>query len=500
MLIVLVLRNVLRNLRRLIPMIVIIVAVFTAMVVGNAILAASGTSLYQTYARLVSGDLSISSASETNFTIFGSDQLLIGQYLIPDAIPASAELFTPLQQYPEVRAAAGVVSVSAVVDLAGRRQSRTLFGIDGDQYAALLPDLVLIAGELPRNGQPGMVVQDDGTPPSERIGRLAVITTQTGRTFTIREVPVTGVFAYPVEDSVLNTVALLDAETARSLAGYTYGGGADEIILDDEDTDIFGAEVDDLFGSSASDDGSADGDALGIDIDALLGGGTADSGGDTGDGTGPDIPGQSTDATPAGVGSDIIPGTWNFILVSLYDRDDRGTVIDRLQHDGYTEDAGYRVRDWYRTVGGNASLVRYLQILFNAGLVFVAIGAAIVATNALVLSVLERTKEIGTMRALGGSRGRVGAMIALETLIVVTGAGLIGIVLGSYAVGALSDAAIVIDNQYIQILFGGEPITGTVTVSLVLNHIGAAVALAGVSVLYPLKRAFAVSPREAMAA
>jgi putative ABC transport system permease protein len=158
------------------------------------------------------------------------------------------------------------------------------------------------------------------------------------------------------------------------------------------------------------------------------------------------------------------------------------------------------VRDWYRTVGGNASLVRYLQILFNAGLVFVAVGAAIIATNALVLSVLERTGEIGTMRALGAGRARVALMIAMETLVVVTGSAVVGIVLGALATQALNGADYLVANRYIAILFGGEPVRGIVSSGLVLSHAVAAIVLTAVAVIYPLKKALGVSPREAMAA
>jgi putative ABC transport system permease protein len=485
MLVHLVLRNILRNLRRLLPMIFIIVVVFAAMVLGNAILAASGSSLYHTYARQVSGDLSVAAASETNFTIFGSDQLLIGEYLVAQPIPNFAAAVDDVRQLPDVRAVAGLVSVSAVVDLEGRRGGRTLFGIDGEDYGELFPDLVLLAGALPRRGKPGIVVQDDGTPPEDRLGASTVITAQTGRSFTIREVPVTGVVSYPVDDALLNTVVLVDVETARALAGYTYGAGGDAVP--DDDAGLAG-DMDDLFGDNPSADPAGE-DTGGIDVDALLG-----SNPDASDQVGT----EHASARQAQTGT--VPGAWNFLLVSLHDPADRAAVIGRLERSGYSEDEGYRVRDWYRTVGGNASLVRYLQYLFNAGLVFVALGATIIATNALVLSVLERTKEIGTMRALGGGKGRIGGMIALETLIVVTGAGLLGILAGAVGVEVLNGAEVVVQNQYIRILFGGESVQGSVSASLVVNHIVAAIALAAVSVLYPLKRAFAVSPREAMAA
>ena len=161
--------------------------------------------------------------------------------------------------------------------------------------------------------------------------------------------------------------------------------------------------------------------------------------------------------------------------------------------------AGYRVRDWSSSVGGNARLAWFLQLLFNIGLLFVSFGAVIIAANALLLSVLERTGEIGTLRAMGASRLRIALMIFFETLLVVFGSAVIGIVLGHFATEQLNSAGIVIENPYIQILFGGEPLRGSVNLQIVLVHLAAGLLLTVLSMLYPLKRALGIRPVEAMA-
>lgn len=485
-------------------MIVIVVAVFAAMVAGNAVLASSGAALYGTYARLVSGDLSVSAEAESNFTVFGSDQLLIGEYLVAPVIPEFEELTLRVREMEGIRAIAGMVSGAANVQIRGARRNRTVFGVDFSEYAALVPDLELLAGELPRAGEPGILVQEEWLgaeeSPTAILGQPALLASGSGRTFTLREVPVRGVFRYPVEDELLSTVVLVDADTARALNGYIYGA-LEEVQLSEETQQVLDTDVDELFGefdgagdTDAGDtpgDRAAPGDAA-IDLDALLGGGAG---------------GADTGGAVAGAGDaaldrarQTIAGSWNFLLVSLEDPRDLTATMRRIESTGYDGAAGYRVRDWYRTIGGNASLVRYLQILFNAGLVFVAVGAAIVATNALMLSVLERTAEIGTMRALGAGRERVALMIALETILVVVGSAALGIAAGAVAVRALNHAGYVIDNRYVAILFGGEPVRGMVTLPLVGRHLAAAAALGAVSLLYPLRRALAVSPREAMSA
>ncbi|MEX2442949.1 MAG: ABC transporter permease [Alkalispirochaeta sp.] len=565
MLALLVVRNVIRNFSRLAPMIVIVIAVFLVMMVGNAVLSASGDALYSTYGRLVAGDLSVSPTAESNFTVFGSDQLLIGEYLIPPTISEYSRVRDAARKLPEVRSTAGLVSSAANVSIAGRRRNKTVFGVNFAEYREMFPDLTLVAGRFPEAGEPGIVVQEDrvleDASPEDILGRPALLAggsggSAGGGSFTLREVPVTGVFRYPVDDELLNGVVLTDVDTARALSGYLYGS-LESVELSAEDEAVLSSEVDDLFGFSdqgsvepqgsadaQSPDAAGDSDGDAVDIDALLGGGEggADAGVPTGSGadregagatdagsgaeSGAGAPSHSADGgADAGVqvdppaGDDGVPapasagetapdtdrarqtiaGSWNFLLVSLHDRGERPAVMRALQGAGFTEDEGYRVRDWYRTVGGNASLVRYLQILFNAGLIFVAIGAAIIATNALVLSVLERTGEIGTMRALGAGRSRVALMITMETLLVVMGAAAAGILLGAGATRLLNNAEYVVANQYIAILFGGEPVQGTVTASLVVAHFAAAAALTAVAVIYPLKKALTVSPREAMA-
>jgi ABC-type antimicrobial peptide transport system permease subunit len=569
----LVVRNVLRNLSRLAPMIVIIVAVFVVMLTGNAVLSASGDALYGTYGRLVAGDLSVSATAESNFTVFGSDQLLIGEYLIPPTIPEYSRLRDIAADFEEVRATAGLVTSAANVNIDGSRRNKTVFGVDFGEYREMFPDLTLVAGRFPDAGEPGIVVQEDRVPQEgtaeDILGRPALLaggSGSSGGSFTLREVPVTGVFRYPVDDELLNGVVLTDVDTARALSGYLYGAlemvelsQEDEAVLNAEVDDLFGTSdqgfgepqgsadvappaaesdnLDDMFGSSdsagapaaeggaASDEPAGTDDAAGtgsgesqaesdaVDIEALLGGGDGtarapetDGASDpsaTTDGVDATVDVATADQSPTAAADrarQTIAGSWNFLLVSLYDRGDRPAVMRALHSAGFTEEEGYRVRDWYRTVGGNASLVRYLQILFNAGLIFVAIGAAIIATNALVLSVLERTGEIGTMRALGAGRPRVALMITMETLLVVMGAAAAGILLGVGATQLLNDAEYVVANQYIAILFGGEPVQGQVTASLVIAHLAAAAALTAVAVIYPLKKALTVSPREAMAA
>ncbi|MCK5674324.1 MAG: hypothetical protein KAH95_13165, partial [Spirochaetales bacterium] len=387
MLFLLAARNVLRNLHRLAPMMLSLVFVFTLLVIGNAVLGTTINALYSVYARNITGDLTISSKDKNNFTVFGSDQLLVGQYLIPPILVDFPHLRSMAESLPEVRSTSGLISSAARVEIGGQFQNSIVFGVDFGSYPQLVSGLNLEAGFFPEPGEPGIVIQSRGWQNAEKlIGEKVLLAAGFSRSFTLREVPLTGIISYPVSDEMLDTVVLVDAGTARALNGYLYNFAGDISISEEEQT-VIESDFDSMF-ALGSDEVEEEGIdvSVGIDPMALFSDDSSDS----------------VDVVPETVrdesdSSDLIetglsPGgdAWNFLLVSLYNKDDINKVSNRLAGLGYNEKSGYLIRDWSASVGGSARLAWFLQLLFNIGLLFVSFGAVIVATNALLLSVLER--------------------------------------------------------------------------------------------------------------
>jgi putative ABC transport system permease protein len=477
------LRNVFRNTRRLAPMVGTIVLIFALLLVGNAILDTTIDSLYTLYARNLSGDLTIAPADENNFTLFGSDQLLVGQFLVPPVLVGVPELEEHLAAMQEVRSVAGLVSSAARVELGKQKRESVVFGVDFGSYPQVVDGLRLEAGSFPEPGKPGVVLQSRTWQGAEKlIGSTVLLASSLGRTFTLREVPLTGLVSYPVSDPVLDSLVLTDADTARALNGYLYGSGP-LAPLPEEDMDSLHSDFDDLFGApSGNKKTSGTPSDSAVDPLALF--------------SSPDSAGSPPVVEPAGGREE---GAWNFLLVSLHNRRDLGTVLSSLSGAGYTREQGFVVRNWRDSIGAGAQLASFLQLLFNIGLLFISFGAVVIAANALLLSILERTGEIGTMRALGAGKMRIALMVSLETLMVVFAGALAGIVLGAIAISRLNAGRLIIDNPYIQILFGGDPIRGTLSLALVARHLAAALVLTILAMVYPLKRALGIKPVEAMA-
>ena len=119
-----------------------------------------------------------------------------------------------------------------------------------------------------------------------------------------------------------------------------------------------------------------------------------------------------------------------------------------------------------------------------AGLAIVIGGVGMM--NAQLMSVFERTREIGVLRAIGWSSQRVMRMIIGESLIVCLAGGILGVFLGWLALSALKDVISV---------FGA---TTTIQPELLLRAFVVVMVLGLVGGSYPAWRAARLQPVEAL--
>ncbi|MFJ3215598.1 ABC transporter permease [Kitasatospora sp. NPDC086801] len=146
------------------------------------------------------------------------------------------------------------------------------------------------------------------------------------------------------------------------------------------------------------------------------------------------------------------------------------------------QDRAELVREAAGTMG---DLLTLMYGLLGIGVVIAALGIV----NTLAMSVTERTREIGALRAIGMDRAGIRRMIRLEAVTVAafgTLLGLAGGLFGAWAVGALAGGAV---KQYALVLPWGT-LALVCLASLTIGVLAAAV---------PARRAAALSPLEAVA-
>jgi len=128
----------------------------------------------------------------------------------------------------------------------------------------------------------------------------------------------------------------------------------------------------------------------------------------------------------------------------------------------------------------------------------------VAATSLIVLFVMlytvrERTKEIGTLKAIGFSNSTVMRQFMLEGVLLSAIAGAVGIAIGVVAAPSLSSLLLPTVGRVVG--FGGRAgLASAVTVSpeLILIGFGVAVLLGTLGSLYPAWRAAKIKPAEAM--
>jgi putative ABC transport system permease protein len=123
----------------------------------------------------------------------------------------------------------------------------------------------------------------------------------------------------------------------------------------------------------------------------------------------------------------------------------------------------------------------------------------------MLYTVRERTKEIGTLKAIGFSNRAVMGQFMLEGILLSTLAGVVGVAIGTVAAPFLSSILLPSVNPFgnaggfrIVSASSSSATTVTVDVQLMLIAFGASILLGALGSLYPAWRASRTRPAEAM--
>jgi putative ABC transport system permease protein len=143
-------------------------------------------------------------------------------------------------------------------------------------------------------------------------------------------------------------------------------------------------------------------------------------------------------------------------------------------------------------------------------IVVVVVATSLIVLFVMLYTVRERTKEIGTLKAIGFSNGTVMRQFMVEGILISIIAGLVGIAIGTIAAPMLSSLLLPSVNPFgtsSTSRFGFAANSGAsassltaaaVDPQLMLLAIGAAILLGALGTLYPAWRAAKIRPAEAM--
>lgn len=145
---------------------------------------------------------------------------------------------------------------------------------------------------------------------------------------------------------------------------------------------------------------------------------------------------------------------------------------------------------------GQFVFVIYFVLVAAIGIIFVV--AMVIINNSTVMATLERTKEIGTLRAIGAQKGVVLQMVLIEAVVLGCVFGALGVLLGGSIVGWVGQVGFPAKNDVMVFLFAGPRLyldlsAGQALAALVLVQV-----VTVVSSVYPAWLATRVTPLAAM--
>jgi ABC-type lipoprotein release transport system permease subunit len=157
-----------------------------------------------------------------------------------------------------------------------------------------------------------------------------------------------------------------------------------------------------------------------------------------------------------------------------------------------------RVVSWREAAGllGQFILLARVVLYFAVGIIFVV--AMVIINNAVMMATLQRTAEVGTMRAIGAQRGFILAMVLVETLTLGLVFGALGAGLGTGVVSALHAFGIPARNETLYFFFSGPRLHPVLSATNIVAALVIVILVTTLSTLYPAFIATRVPPVRAM--
>jgi ABC-type lipoprotein release transport system permease subunit len=291
--------------------------------------------------------------------------------------------------------------------------------------------------------------------------------------------PLKGIFEYKTLDSFWRDYSLLDLESFRECFGYNTASDA-ELKLSEDKKKILNMEdtnLDAMF-SSTEMYGTENQAGNYNNISSL-------------------VKRKETNQVKMG---DPELGTYNLVFVKL----NKGYNLEQeLKHINTVlsnEKASVKAVTWRTatsSIGDLANLIKWFLIIVE---IFIYLVAVIIIMNTLSMAAIERTNEIGMMRAVGAGKGFIGEMFFSEIILLSGVFGGIGLVFGTLLSGIfdLLKLAAPTDNQFLALLFGGDYFHPVVDVMGFLMVIGLQILVTIVAMIYPIIVARKITPLEAI--
>jgi len=455
---------------------------------GNALIDSMIRNSSSIFTEFYTGDILVTSTETLGAGVFGAQsEDAMGFPVIP-LLRDYDKVAEKVSALPGVKGVARQLSGYAMFNLGNDGMDYGLFfGVEPDSYFKVMNGIEIIDGRLLKGDEQGIILgyqswkkikDDKGI--EFKVGDTLQLNSFGTAGMKILELPIVGIYKFPRGNTRFFPMSFIDARSLRYILGRS-GGAAEKVAVSKEATALLDTDLDSLFADDslgAVETGSAAPAKPSKDSSSVF-----------------DILGDSPKvaATPS-----ADQDSWHFIVIKTEKGVNADKLISKLNAEFDGADLLARCQGWWVSAMPDSATYSGIQLLFNVAIFILGFVAIIIIMNTLVVSVMERTSEIGTMRALGAQKGFVTRMFIAETGFITIVFGLLGLALGALIILALNLVGIPTDNDALRFLGGGGILRPTISASPVIFSLVFMGIIALFSWIYPVFIALKVSPLKAI--
>lgn len=159
---------------------------------------------------------------------------------------------------------------------------------------------------------------------------------------------------------------------------------------------------------------------------------------------------------------------------------------------------GLKVVDWQTAAGIVGQFIIVSRIVLYVAILIIFVVALVIINNSMVMATLERTPEIGTMRAIGAQRRFVMGMFLLETVVLGLLAGSAGALAGAACIEYLGWVGVPAPSEFLVFLFSGPRLYPSFGAANLIFSFAVVLLVSLASTLYPARVAAKIQPVVAM--
>jgi ABC-type lipoprotein release transport system permease subunit len=287
-------------------------------------------------------------------------------------------------------------------------------------------------------------------------------------------IPITGIMRFKALNALMDQLTIMDIESYRLLFGYYTAQDVVEEVPVKQQT-LLNSTEDDLFSGGSIYSGGTQAAAV-TDLEKKI---------------------KTNTKVTRKINYD--DAAYNYISVLLKPGSDIGAAMDNLKKAALENNLPIKVLDWKQASGQVAQLSDILQTIILVFVILLFIVATVIIMNTLSMTAIERTEELGMMRAVGARKSFITKMFLAETFalsFIFGGAGIFTGLIVTWIIRPLGISAG--GSEIFELLFGGEifqPVLGAAGVIQGIISLGVVTVLA---VILPLVIARKITPLDAI--